>query len=70
MMRIFLRSIDKETQVEEAVNLLRSADIRVGSGAIVRQDGAPTYGVITLYRDSQIERALLVLTRAGIKGSA
>jgi hypothetical protein len=69
-MRIFLWSIDEETEVEGAVNLLRSADILVGSGAIVRQNGEPTHGAITLYRDSQIERALLVLARAGIKASA
>ena len=70
IMRIFLRSTDKEPRVEEAVNLLRSANILVGSGALVRQEGELTYGAITLYRDSQIERALLVLARAGIKASA
>jgi hypothetical protein len=70
IMRIFLRSTDKEPRVEEAVNLLRSADILVGSGAIVRQEGELTYGAITLYRDCRIERALLVLARAGIKASA
>jgi hypothetical protein len=69
-MGIFLRSIDKETEVEGAVNLLRSADILVGSGALIRQNGEPSYGAITLYRDSQVERALLVLARSGIKASA
>ncbi len=36
-MRIFLPSIDHETEVENAIRVLRRAKISVGSGALISQ---------------------------------
>jgi hypothetical protein len=68
-MRIFLRTLTEETDVQDAVRLLRAAAIFVGSGAVIREDGQPAYGSINLSREGQVELALEVLTKAGIKAS-
>jgi len=68
-MRIFLPSIDHETEVENAIRVLRRAKISVGSGALISQDRHHSYGAINLSADTQAELALEVLRKAGIKAS-
>jgi len=68
-MRIFLPNLTLETDVQDAVRLLRNAAVFVGSKAVIREDGQPAYGSINLYRDVQTALALEVLAKAGIKAS-
>ena len=68
-MRIFLPNLTQDTDVENAVRLLRKAEIFIGSGAIVRENRQTSYGSITVRHHDQVPLALEVLAQAGIKAS-
>jgi hypothetical protein len=66
-MRIFLSAPISEIKLQNTIGLLRSAMLRVESGAVVLDRAKPATGVIVMHSDKDVGEAIDVLARAGIR---